>query len=124
MQIAKLPGRNWRRGLGHQTSAFGGFGKSDHVANAQSTAENGKKPIEPERNSAMRRSAVPERIQEITEADLRLLRRDLQHFFKHRLLHVWLMNTNRTAPQFPAIDDDIVVLAAHFFRFSFEHRNV
>src|SRR5262249_53523811 len=79
---------------------------------------------EAQRDSSVRRSSIPKRIEHIPEAQLRFLGRNLEHIFENRLLHVRLMNTNRAAAKFPAVYNDVIMLTPHFFRIALEHRNV
>ena len=72
----------------------------------------------------MRRCAVFERVEHVAEAQFRFFRRDREQFFEDGLLHVGLMDTDRAAAEFDAIHDDVVMLAANFFRISFQQRDV
>ena len=88
MQIAQLLRLNRARRIGHQAGAFGRFRESDHVPDARRVAERRDEPVEAQRDAAVRRGAVFERFQHITEARLHHVRRNLQHLLEHRFLHV------------------------------------
>ncbi len=51
-------------------------------------------PVEAEGDAAVRRGAIAEGFEHVAETQLRLVRRNLQHFFKHGLLHVGLVDTD------------------------------
>src|SRR5439155_24787553 len=87
-------------------------------------AENRVQAVEAERDAAVGRRAVTKRLQEVTEAQSGLLRRNLQHLLETHLLHLGLVNTDRAAAQFDAVHHHVVVLAANFFRIACQQRDV
>src|SRR5437868_1983958 len=72
----------------------------------------------------MRRGAVAESIEHITKTDFSFFGWNLENVFEDGLLNIRLMDPNRAAAQFPSIDHNVIVLAAHLFRIGFEHRHV
>src|SRR5690348_12923405 len=53
VQVAKLLGRNQRRRLGHQASAFGGFREGNHVPDAGCAAKDCQQAVETEGDATM-----------------------------------------------------------------------
>ena len=70
MQIAELFGLDGAGRVGHQVGAFRGFRERDDVADARRVAEDRDETIKPERNAAVRRRAVFERFEHVTEPRL------------------------------------------------------
>ena len=48
----------------------------------------------------------------------------MENVFKHGLLHVRLVDTNRAAAQLNTVHDNVIMLAANLLRIRLEHRNV
>ena len=63
------------------------------------------------------------RVQELIYS-LHQLWRNLKHFLEYRFLHVRPMNTDRAAAQFPAVNHDVIMLTADFFRIVLEQRDI
>src|SRR5581483_5931540 len=124
VQFAELLGFHERGGIGHEIGALGGLGKGDHVTDAGGTAEDGVEAIEAEGDATVRRRAVTEGFQHVPKARLNHLRRNLQYLFKNCFLHLGLMNTYRSATQFDAVHDHVVVLAAHLLGIAEQQRDV
>src|SRR5262249_19342911 len=124
MQLAQLSGRNRRWRFRHETCAFGSFRKSNDITNAWRATKDCIQPVEPKGYASMRRSAIFESFEHVTEAQLRFFGGNLQYLFKDQFLQLSLVNSDRTATQFHAVDDDIVVLAAHFLGFGLKQRYI
>ena len=124
MEIAQLFGFDRGRGFGHQVGGFGGFREGDHVADVRRAAKNCDQPVETEGDAAVRGRAVAKGFQHVAETRLHEAGRDLQDFFEDRFLHPGLVNADGAAAKLGAIDDDIVVLASHFFRIALEERHI
>src|SRR5215216_834147 len=104
MEVAQLAGGNRCWSFGHQIDTFSGFGKCDDVADACGSAKDSVESIEAEGDSAVRRSAVPERLEHVPEAELGFVRRDLENLFEDGLLNIGLMNTNGAAAELDTVD--------------------
>src|SRR6185437_10891794 len=87
-------------------------------------AENRAEAIEAEGDAAVRRGAVFEGFEHVTETGFDHFRRNSQHFFEDGFLHFGLVNTNRAAAEFNAVHNDVIVLATDFFRVGFEQRDI
>ncbi len=71
----------------------------------------------------MRRRTMVECFQEKTKLLLIELRRH-PNGFKHFFLQAAFMNSNTAAPQFRAVEDEVVRLGPHVLRFGIEQRHI
>ena len=124
VEVAQLERRDWRWRFSHETRSLGSLWKGYDVTNARSATQDRNEPVKSERDAAVGRGAVPEGVEHVTEANPGFFGRNLQNFFKNGPLEFRLVDTNRATTQLGAVDHDIVMLAAHLFRFRFEQRNI
>ena len=78
MQFPQLFLVDGRGRVRHQVHRGGGLRERDHLANRALVAEKRRDTVEAERDAAMRRRAVLERLEEEAEAELRLLVADVE----------------------------------------------
>src|SRR5437763_5285673 len=92
-QLPQLTLRHRRRRVAHQVCSPRGLGEWDYVADGGFACQDHHQAIETESDSAVRRSAVFQRIQEKAETAVRFLRSEPKRSENLRL-HVAAMDTN------------------------------
>src|SRR5438874_1248168 len=107
VQLAQLLLADRRRRVDEQILAALRFGKCDDVANRIGAAHQRNGAIEPERDAAMRWSAVLERIQQKAEFPPLIFRRNAK-CSEHLLLHFRAVNAHRSAADLPTVQHDVV----------------
>src|SRR5215475_7214776 len=118
-QLGQLSRRHGARGIGHEIGPARHLREGDHFAQRFGLREEHHGPVESDGDSAVRRRAVTERVQEEAEFFARL-------FFAHseRLedsrLYVRAVDSDRAAAQLGAVEDQVVGLGAHRTRIAFE----
>ncbi|CAM2152284.1 conserved hypothetical protein [Paraburkholderia tropica] len=91
----------------------------DHVADRVGAGHHRDDAVQTERDTAVRRRAVLQRVQQEAELRTRFFRTDLQRA-EHLALHVFLIDTDRTAADFPAIQHHVVSLREAAARVRFQ----
>ncbi len=97
----------------------GGFGEGDDFADGFFAGEEHDDAVEAERDAAVRRSAVGQRVEEEAEAAAELFFGEAERF-EEALLHVLAMNSDAAAAEFDAVEDEVVAFAANFPRCGLE----
>ena len=120
MELAQLSRVDRRRRVAHQIDGLRRLWERDYLADRRLTRQEGANAIEAERESAVRRRAVLERLEEESEAVLRVLVREPEQA-EHLGLRLAVMNTNAAAAELPAVEDHIVGLRHHLARLRFKH---
>ena len=92
-QFVERAVRDRRGSLAHQVGAFGGLREGDDVADRRLACQDHNEAVETQRDAAVRRRAVLERLQEETEAVVSLFLGKAESR-KYRGLHVPAVNTN------------------------------
>src|SRR2546423_8091388 len=111
-QILRWNGR-WR--VLEQRPRRSGFRKRNYVPQRRSSCEHHRNAIETERNSAMRRSAGLERIEEKAESILRLLFIDTQQT-ENLSLQRWVVDADAASAELGAVEHNIVGERTDFVR--------
>jgi len=101
-----------------------GFGEGDHVADARGAAEERHRAIEAESDAAVRGRPVLERPQHIAKTAFYDVLRDFEHVLEYLFLQRGLVDADRAATELHAIQNDVVVLAAHLLRRAVEQMNI
>ena len=91
MQLSQLVLRYGRRRVGHQVDGLCALREGNHLAQAGRSGQQHHNAIQTQRDAAMRRRAVLQRVQEEAEARARLVVADAERVEDH-LLHVFAMN--------------------------------
>ena len=104
--------RSWRgvdgrRRARERVGAAGGLREGDRVADRVAAGQQRDDPVDAERDAAVRRRAVGERLQQEAEALLRLLGFDAERL-EDLLLDVGPVDSDRAATQLPAVEDDVI----------------
>ena len=86
------------RGVAHQVGAARGLGERDHFADGSLARQDHHQAVEPERDAAVRRRAVFQRVQQEAEAAARFFVAEAERGEDLRL-HVAAMNTDRARAQ-------------------------
>src|SRR6056297_3717948 len=94
MQIGQRGFVDYRRRGGQRAAGGGGLGERDDFANRVLVRHQRGDPVYAERDAAVRRAAVLQRLEQETEALLRLEFLDAQHV-ERGLLQLRIVNTNR-----------------------------
>ena len=115
-QVAELAWRDLAGRFRHQILPLLRLGEGDDVADAGASGEHGDETVESEGDAAVGRGAEGEGFEHVAEAAFHDVGGDFQHVFKDVLLHLRIVDTNGAAAEFDAVEDDVVVLAADFFR--------
>ena len=100
-----------RRRARQRVRSAGGLGERDDVADRVAAGEQRDDPVEPEREPAVRRRAVAQRVEQEAEARLRLLLGDAERG-EHLLLDLGAVDTDRAAADLDAVDHDVVAARA------------
>ena len=124
MQFLELLRRDRRRALGHEVLALLGLREGDDVADARRAAEQRHHPVEAERNAAVGRRAEGEGLEHVAEPAFHDIGRDFQHVLEDFLLQRRLVDPDRAAAEFHAVEHDIVMLAADPLRVAVEERRI
>src|SRR5690606_12991237 len=104
-----LLGRDGRGCRGQRVVAATGLREGDDLADRVGTREQRDRAVPAERDAAVRRRAVLERVEQEAELLLGLLGADA-HDLEDALLHVLAVDTDRAATDLVAVADDVVGL--------------
>ncbi len=85
------------------------FGERDHLADVGRSKKKHDQAVKAERDAAVRRGAITERVQQKAELRLRLFFTNAQRL-KRALLHIAPVNPNAAPAQFNAVEDQIIRL--------------
>ena len=107
MQFGQLRRINLRRRAGQRTGGGGGLGEGDHLADGILASHQRADAVETEGDAAVRRAAVAQRLQQETEAALRIFFRNAQQF-EYDLLHFRAVDTDRAAADFGAVEHHVI----------------
>src|SRR5688572_15442772 len=108
-QLAQLLRRDLRRRAAHGVEARLVLRKRDHVAQVRLAREHHDRPVDPERDSAMRRRSHRERVEQ--EPELRpLLVGAQRERVEHALLQVGLVDPERPTAELVPVHDEVVCL--------------
>ena len=103
MRLDQLLGIDRTRRVAHEIHARLRLGECDHIANIVGAHDVHDQSIESERDSAVRRSAVLERVEEEAELHLRIGLGQADQA-EHRLLDLGVVDTNRAAGDLAAVE--------------------
>ena len=109
MQLAQLFLIDLARCLRQQVLRALRLRKRYYIADRFGASHHRHEPVESERDSAVRWSAVLQGIQQKPEFGARFFRADFQRA-KHLALHVFTVDANRAAADFPAVEHPVVRL--------------
>ena len=101
--------------LRHQVGSGRRLRKRDDVAQRRRARGDRADAVEPQGDAAVRRRAVPERVEEESEALAPLLGRDPEHA-EDALLEVVAVDADRARAELPPVDDDVVRARANAAR--------
>src|SRR5581483_977075 len=118
-ELIELGRINLRGRVGHEVLGGGGFGKGDDFAQGFFAAEKHGDAVDAERDAAVRRRAVGERIEKETEAAAKLLFGQAERL-KKPLLNILAVNPDAAGAEFIAVEHEVVALRANFPRRGFE----
>src|SRR5262245_61311260 len=107
MQFLHLLLSRMARSIDHQINGLRRLRERDHLAQALCSSENHHDAIESQRNAAVRRRPVLQRIEEESKP---LLRFGVAHTQRAEdlCLYILLVNTNRSRSQLCTVQDDVV----------------
>src|SRR5207253_5677147 len=108
-QFLELPGIDYRRGAGHQVAGLLVLRESDHIADVGRAAEHHRPAIEPECDTAVRRSTALKRIEQEAEAGLRIISFHPE-YLEHQRLHLPPVNPDAAAADLVAVQHEVVSL--------------
>src|SRR5437879_9819309 len=111
----ELAGINRRRRVGHEVHCRGGLGEGDDFADGLFSGQKRHHAVKPQRDAAVGRGAIGERVEEKPEALSRLLVRQPQRP-EHARLDVLAVNPDTAGAQLDAVQHQVVALRAHFPR--------
>ena len=123
MQIAQLSLVHRARGLGQQTLRALSLGEGDYVADGFRTSHHRHDAIQTECQSAVRRRAVLQRVQQEAELELRLFRADVERA-EYLALHFFLVDTHRAAADLRTIQREVICLGQTTPRITFQQRKM
>src|SRR5713101_6153606 len=110
IELIFVDGR-WR--ISHEILSGGGFGEGDDLADGFFAGEEHHDAVDAQRDAAVRRCAVGQRIQEKTEAVAQLLFGEAQRF-EQTLLNVLAVDSNAAGTELVAIQNEVVAFRTHF----------
>jgi hypothetical protein len=121
MQVAQLSFIHRARCLGQQALGALCLGEGDHVADGFRAGHHRHDTVQTERQPAMRRRAVLQRVEQEAELELRLFHADVERA-EHLRLHRFLMDTHRAAADFRTVQGEVVGLGQTLARIAFQQR--
>lgn len=108
-ELVELFGIDGRRGFGHEIGGFIRLWEGDDVAQRVGACEQHDHAVEPERQAAVWRGAEREGVEEEAEFGASFFVADAE-CAEDFLLNVYIMDTDRAAAQFDAVEDEVVGL--------------
>src|SRR5262245_42007472 len=115
VQLAQLLLGRRRRRAGEQVLPALRLGESDNIPDGVDAGHQRHEAVEAERDAAVRRRSVLERVEEEAELGALLLARDL-HRAEHLLLHFVAVDAHRAAADLPAVQHHVVGLGVRLLR--------
>src|SRR5438105_15192473 len=106
-QLPQLLLADWSGRVHHQISRLRGLGEWDHLAQALRPGQDHHNAIQTQRDAAMRRRAILQRLQKKAEARARLIFAQAKRA-KNLPLHILAMDTDGARAQLSAVQYDIV----------------
>ncbi len=107
VQVAQLLLRDLGRRVGQRAGGGLRLREGDDVTDRVGAGHQHREPVEAERDPAMWRRAVLERVEQEAELLLGLLRADAEHL-EHGRLHIIAMDTHRAAADLGAVQHHVV----------------
>ncbi len=111
MQFGELLGVDDVGRGGHQLGRLLRLGERDHVAQRVGAGQEHGEAVQAERDAAVRRRAVAQRLEQEAEAALRLVVRDAEQV-EHLGLHVRAVDADGAAADLGSVEHQVVGLAA------------
>src|SRR5256712_7192612 len=122
-QLLELLWVHRRGGVGHQALGLLRFGEGDHVADGVGPTQQHNQAVQAERDAAVRRGAVLQRVQQKPEFGLRFVLADPKQI-KELALNLPAVVADAAPADFGPVQDEIVGLGARLQRLGFELRHV
>jgi len=113
MEIPQVFGWNGGGSVLEEGPRRGGFRKSDYVTERSRTREDHSKPVEAERDAAVRRGTRAQSIEKEAKAQLRILGTDAEQR-QHLSLQRRVVDTNAPAAELQSVQHDVVRERTHF----------
>jgi len=111
-QLRKLLPVNRRRSTCERTDSALRFGEGDALADVLQTQQNGNQSVQAQRDAAVGRWTVTQRIQQETKAILSFIFAESEHF-ENLHLKGSVAYSNASSAEFDAVDDQVIGSGSH-----------
>src|SRR5437899_2711121 len=118
-QLVELISVHGRRRIGHQILSGGGFREGDDFADGFFASQEHDHTVDAQRDAAVRRGAVGQRVEEKAEAAAQLFFTKAERF-EQALLNVLAVDSDAAGAELVAVQNEVVAFGAHFPRRGFE----